>query len=70
MSEPMNRTRRAPLDELLTVNEVTDELRVDRRTVYRYLQQGQLRGQKLGRTWRIRRSDLSAYLNARHHNIT
>jgi excisionase family DNA binding protein len=70
MSEPMNRTRRPPLDELLTVNEVADELRVDRRTVYRYLQQGQLRGQKLGGTWRISRSALTTYLNERHDNVT
>jgi hypothetical protein len=34
MSEPMNRTRTASLDELLTVNEVADELRVDPRTIY------------------------------------
>jgi excisionase family DNA binding protein len=70
MSEPMNRTRRAPLDELLTVNEVADELRVDRRTIYHYLRQGQLRGQKLRRTWRISRSDLTTYLNERHCNVT
>jgi excisionase family DNA binding protein len=65
MNEPKNRTQRIPPDELLTVNEVADELRVDRRTVYRYLRQGQLRGQKLGgRTWRISRSDLTTYLNS------
>jgi hypothetical protein len=40
MSEPMNRTPTASLDELLTVNEVADELRVDPRTIYHYLQQG------------------------------
>jgi excisionase family DNA binding protein len=70
MSEPMNRTRKLPMDELLTVQEVADELRLTFRTVYRYLQEGQLRGQKLGRTWRIRRSDLTTYLNERHHNVT
>jgi excisionase family DNA binding protein len=70
MSEPMNRTRKLPMDELLTVQEVADELRLTFRTVYRYLRECQLRGQKLGRTWRISRSDLTTYLNERHHNVT
>jgi excisionase family DNA binding protein len=59
-----------PSDELLTVQDVAHELRMDRRTVYRYLQQGQLRGRKVGREWRIRRRDLTAYLDARRHNVT
>jgi excisionase family DNA binding protein len=59
-----------PSDELLTVQDVAHERRMDRRTVYRYLQQGQLRGRKVGREWRIRRRDLTAYLDARRHNVT
>jgi excisionase family DNA binding protein len=65
VGEPTNWTRNPPMDELLTVQEVADELRLTCKTVYRYLRQGQLRGQKLGRIWRVSRSDLTVYLNAR-----
>jgi excisionase family DNA binding protein len=58
------------MDEFLTVDEAANELRVDRRTVYRCLKQGKLHGQKLGPRWRIRRSALTAYLNARRSNVT
>jgi excisionase family DNA binding protein len=68
--EPAHGPQKPPLEELLTVQEVADELRLDRRTVYRYLRQGQLRGQKLGGIWRIRRSALTAFLEARRHNVT
>jgi excisionase family DNA binding protein len=54
-----------PGDALLTVDDVARELRVHPRTVHRWLHAGELQGHRVGPHWRIRRRDLTAYLNAR-----
>jgi excisionase family DNA binding protein len=48
---------------LLTVEEAAHELRVCRATVYALLQAGDLPSVQLGRSRRIRRADLEAYVN-------
>jgi len=45
-------------DITLTPEEVARYLRVNPRTVYRGLKQGQIPGIKIGRLWRIRKEDL------------
>jgi excisionase family DNA binding protein len=49
---------------LLTIPELAEELRVDRRTVYRLLKAGDLPLQvlRIGQGSRVRRSDLEQYL--------
>jgi excisionase family DNA binding protein len=49
-------------DELLTPQEVAERLKVKTRTVQEWLRTGRLAGLKLGKRWRIRESDLSAFL--------
>lgn len=46
------------IDELLTTEEAAAELRVSQKTVLRLIRSGDLRAQKVGRSWRIRRHDL------------
>ena len=46
------------LNELLTVKEVADYLRVSRVTAWRWCQQGVIPAFRIGRNWRIRREDL------------
>lgn len=45
-------------DELMTVAEVAEFFRVVPMTVYRWVQQGKIRGVRVGRTWRIPRSEV------------
>lgn len=45
-------------NELLTVKEVADYLRVSRVTAWRWCQQGVIPAFRIGRNWRIRREDL------------
>ena len=47
---------------LLTPMEVAAVLRVSHRTVVRWLQQGRLRGIRVGRQWRIPEEELQAIL--------
>jgi len=46
------------LNELLTVNEVADYLRISRVTAWRWCQQGMIPAFRIGRTWRIPRDGL------------
>lgn len=49
-------------DNYLTVEEVARELRVSKMTVYRLCHDGSLDHVRVGRSYRIRRSVLDAYL--------
>jgi excisionase family DNA binding protein len=48
--------------ELLTPDEAARYLRVNPQTVYRLLRGGRCPGVKIGRQWRIRKTDLDAHL--------
>jgi excisionase family DNA binding protein len=51
-------------EQLLTAREVAEALRVHLNTVHRLIHAGDLRAYKVARDWRIKRSDLDAYLEA------
>jgi len=46
------------MDEILTVQEVADYLKLSRTTVWRWCNEGKLRAFKVGRGWRIRRAEV------------
>lgn len=46
------------MDELITINEVKEILKVDRITVYRMLKDGRIKGVKVGRQWRVPSSEV------------
>mgnify|MGYP000728297024 CR=1 FL=1 len=50
------------MDELLTARQVQEILKVDRITVYRMLQDGRLKGVKIGQQWRFNRRDVDRLL--------
>jgi len=47
------------MEELLTVQEVAEYLKLSRSTIWRWCQQGKLNAFKLGHSWRIRWSDVN-----------
>ena len=51
-------------EELLTDNDVGAMLRMDAKAVQHLARSGQLRGKKVGRYWRFRRSWIESYLEA------
>ena len=51
-------------DRLLTVAEVADHMRISNMTVYRLIKAGTLPAIRVGKNYRIRARDLSAYLDA------
>lgn len=52
-------------DPLLTVGEVADMMRVSNMTVYRLIKAGQLAAIRVGKNYRIRRTDVERYLDDR-----
>lgn len=51
-------------DDLLNINEIAAALRVSKMTVYRFIHDGRLPALRLGRSLRVYRGDLEAYLGA------
>ncbi|MEN4011075.1 MAG: PocR ligand-binding domain-containing protein [Bellilinea sp.] len=52
------------MEELLTTRQVIDLLKIDRITVYRMLQDGRLKGVKIGQQWRFPRSSVENLLSS------
>jgi excisionase family DNA binding protein len=52
-------------DHLLTVREVAAAMRVSNMTVYRLIRAGDLRALQIGKSYRIRESEVGRYLDAR-----
>jgi len=55
-----------PQEKALSLDEAAQVLGVSRSTLYRWQQQGRLRGFKVGRQWRFRRSELDAFSKGTH----
>ena len=46
------------MDEILTVREVAEYLKLSRTTIWRWCHEGKLQAFKVGRGWRIHRSEI------------
>jgi excisionase family DNA binding protein len=49
-------------DPVLTPEQVAERLHISRLTVGNWLRSGKLKGVKVGRLWRVRESELEAFL--------
>ena len=50
------------MDEILTLQNVAEYLKISERTVYGYAQRGVLPGIKVGTAWRFRKVDIDDWL--------
>jgi excisionase family DNA binding protein len=57
-------------EHLLMVGEVAQMMRVSNMTVYRLIKSGQLPAIRVGKNYRIRRSDIERYLDDRAVRVT
>lgn len=58
------------MDEYLTVEEVSKELKVSRETILRLLRQRKLIGFKVSGVWRVTRDDLRQYVDTQRKTQT
>lgn len=56
--------RRDTNTDVLTVEQVADYLQLNKLTVYKYVREGRLPASKIGKSYRIRRADVDAFLDA------
>jgi excisionase family DNA binding protein len=56
-----------PREKLLTIEEVAAYLRLNRFTVYRMAERGELPGAKVARRWRFSEPELRAWLKRQKH---
>lgn len=55
-------TMRDPYPEIMTVEQVASYLQLSKMTVYKYIREGKLPAAKIGKSYRIQRSDVEAFL--------
>jgi DNA binding domain, excisionase family len=51
------------MDELYTIDEIKELLKITPRTLYNYIKRGSLKAIKIGKYWRVKRSDLEEFLS-------
>ncbi len=49
-------------DEIMTLKDVSEYLKIAEKTLYGYVQKGLLPGIKIGSAWRFRKADIDAWL--------
>jgi excisionase family DNA binding protein len=52
-------------DDLLTIEEAAEYLRLSKKTTWRWCKSGRLPAFKIGHQWRISKADLEALINAK-----
>jgi len=60
--------KNAMTDQILTIKEVAEHLRVNERTVYRLAGSGELPGFKVANTWRFQASDIQKWIESRKND--
>ncbi len=56
-------------DEILTIKEVADYLKLTERTLYRLVQEGKIPGFKVGNSWRFKRVDIERWIEAQKEQV-
>ncbi len=56
--------------QFLTTDDVLEYLRINARTVYRLIKNGEIPAVRVGRQWRIRRCDLDSWLEGQRMGIS
>lgn len=55
------------LDQVLTIKEVAEYLKVNERTIYRMASSGDLPAFKVGGSWRIKQSEFEEWIRMQHN---
>lgn len=58
-----NLDEREPISEYLMPREVMDLLYIGKNTLYKLLNSGELKGFRIGKQWRVERSELQKYVS-------
>jgi len=53
----------ARIEKIYTLEEISDLIKITRRTLYDYVKTGKLKAVKIGRTWRVTEKQLEEFLS-------
>ncbi|MCK9595172.1 MAG: helix-turn-helix domain-containing protein [Candidatus Omnitrophica bacterium] len=56
------------MSRLMNIEELADYLRIQKQTIYNWLNQGKISGIKVGGVWRFDRKDIDDWLRSRRRN--
>lgn len=51
------------IEKVYTLEEISDLIKITRRTLYDYVKTGKLKAVKIGRTWRVTEKQLEEFLS-------
>ncbi|WP_252187810.1 helix-turn-helix domain-containing protein [Anaeromonas frigoriresistens] len=49
-------------DEIMTISEVANYLKISEVTTYKFVKEGKIPGFKIGRHWRVKKEDLTEFI--------
>lgn len=56
-------------EDILTIKEVAEYLKVTERTLYRLAQEGRIPAFKVGASWRFKRADINAWIEGQKPGV-
>ena len=56
-------------DDILTIKEVADYLKLTERTLYRLVQEGKIPGFKAGSSWRFKQADIERWIEDQKERV-
>jgi len=56
-------------NDILTIKEVADYLKLTERTLYRLVQEGKIPGFKVGSSWRFKRADIEDWIELQKEQV-
>lgn len=57
------------MNRLINIEELADYLRLQKQTIYNWLNQGKISGIKVGGVWRFDRKDIGEWLKSRRRSL-
>lgn len=57
-------------DEIMTVKELAEYLKIAEKTAYRFASEGKVPGFKVGSAWRFRKSEVDRWISEQERNET
>ena len=57
-------------NDILTIEEAAELLKLSTKTIYRMVRENKLKASKIGRVWRIKKSDIDDYLSQNSNQNT
>ena len=59
-----------PVDDILTIKELADYLKIAEKTAYRFASEGKVPGFKVGSAWRFKKTEIDAWIKRQSESNT